>query len=205
MWSLDRVKAAVPIEHLVPFELNQESVWNGEPRYLCPFHADTSPSLYVNERTQKWGCNVCFIHSDVIEFVQMLHRLKWTQARDYIEALGRDSRWRRIRQLMKKTFPVPVSPSDQKRTQHRPVRGVSTRWRDMTAQERDSTALAALTKPRYVDRFWRRELTQQEQEARLAYMWARECADSNLITREQCRIVVRLIDDGFIADFSVHK
>jgi len=47
---------------------------------LCPFHTDSKPSLFVNQRKQVFGCFACDTKGDVIDFVAMLYNLSPLEA-----------------------------------------------------------------------------------------------------------------------------
>jgi len=61
-----------------------------ELRFLCPWHNDTNPSLWLHENYNdtgvgRWGCNVCGISGDVLDFVQKLHGLTFKEAVDWVK------------------------------------------------------------------------------------------------------------------------
>ena len=47
---------------------------------LCPFHADTHPSLHCYPGTRGWYCFVCDTGGDVIDFVSKLFHITLRQA-----------------------------------------------------------------------------------------------------------------------------
>lgn len=51
-----------------------------EHRGLCPFHADKTPSFYVNEKKQVFLCRACGVGGDVIDFVMKLDGLTFLDA-----------------------------------------------------------------------------------------------------------------------------
>ncbi len=46
----------------------------------CPFHDDSTPSLFVYKASQQFHCFGCGIHGDVIDFVQLLSGLTFGEA-----------------------------------------------------------------------------------------------------------------------------
>lgn len=48
---------------------------------LCPFHADTRPSLDVDPRRQRYRCWSCGAHGDVFSFVQQMEKVSFPEAR----------------------------------------------------------------------------------------------------------------------------
>jgi len=85
--SPDALKRAVSIEAIISFSLEQEAEFiGGEARWLCPFHADTNPSLWARDDHRgtgmgKWGCNAgCCSSDDVFGFLRRLHGYTMAEA-----------------------------------------------------------------------------------------------------------------------------
>jgi DNA primase len=61
---------------------------------LCPLHADTRPSFYVNARKNLFYCHGCGRGGDVIRFVELAERLSFHQTIAYLQrrvAIAHDS------------------------------------------------------------------------------------------------------------------
>jgi DNA primase len=85
--SLDALKARVPLEQVVAQCLEQEpeNPGSNELRFLCIWHNDNHPSLWVNVEKQRWGCNAgCYSSGDVIDFIQKVHRLTYKEALEWL-------------------------------------------------------------------------------------------------------------------------
>lgn len=50
----------------------------------CPFHGEKTPSFKVSPERQAFYCFGCGAHGDVIDFVQRLHGLSYTDALPYL-------------------------------------------------------------------------------------------------------------------------
>ena len=89
--SLDDLKRRASLLDVMTQGLEQTPEDIGsELRFLCPWHPDTNPSLWMHENYHdtgigRWGCNVCGISGDVFDFVQKLHELTWQQAVDSVK------------------------------------------------------------------------------------------------------------------------
>lgn len=51
---------------------------------ICPFHNDTTPSLYIKPETQTYTCFVCGAHGDVFEFVKEYNKCSFPEAVKYV-------------------------------------------------------------------------------------------------------------------------
>ena len=51
---------------------------------LCPFHADSRPSLDVDPRLQRYRCWSCQAHGDVFGFVQHMEKVGFKEAREIL-------------------------------------------------------------------------------------------------------------------------
>ena len=52
---------------------------------LCPLHAETRPSFYVNARKNLFYCHGCGQGGDLIRFVQLSRHLSFRQSLAYLE------------------------------------------------------------------------------------------------------------------------
>ncbi|HTN74267.1 MAG TPA: DNA primase [Pirellulaceae bacterium] len=80
----DRIRAAVDITDLVGaygLELRRQG-----RNYvcLCPWHADSRPSLNVNPERQTWKCWVCNIGGDIFSFVMQREGIDFRQAMEML-------------------------------------------------------------------------------------------------------------------------
>jgi len=55
---------------------------------LCPFHADTRPSLNVNPDKNAWYCFPCHEGGDPIRFIERLHGLTFKEAIGFLGIAG---------------------------------------------------------------------------------------------------------------------
>jgi len=74
-----RVKEATDIVDLVGSYLSLRREGRGF-KALCPWHADTRPSLQVNPERQSWKCWVCDIGGDVFNFVMQMESVAFPEA-----------------------------------------------------------------------------------------------------------------------------
>src|SRR5947209_4485935 len=68
--TINALKADCRIEEIVEHCLEQAPANPGsnELRFVCIWHPDTNPSLWVNIEKQRWGCNAgCYSSGDVID------------------------------------------------------------------------------------------------------------------------------------------
>ncbi len=52
---------------------------------LCPFHAETQPSFYVNARKNLFYCHGCGRGGDLIRFIELSQRLSFRQTVAYLQ------------------------------------------------------------------------------------------------------------------------
>ncbi len=86
--SLDRLKADCRLEDVVAFCLEQEPANPGSNRlkFVCIWHDDHNPSLWVNVEEQRWGCHAgCYSSGDVLDFVQKMHDLDYHGGVDWLK------------------------------------------------------------------------------------------------------------------------
>src|SRR5215471_5689387 len=80
--NLERLKHRIPL-----LEYLQRHHWSGRPAGahfefvgLCPLHADTHASFYVNPRKNLFYCHGCGQGGDLIRFVQLSQHLSFRQS-----------------------------------------------------------------------------------------------------------------------------
>ncbi len=61
---------------------------------LCPFHADSTPSLRVNILTGAYKCMACVAHGDVLAFHMATHSLDFVSAAKALGAWEAAPNWR---------------------------------------------------------------------------------------------------------------
>src|SRR5947208_9320818 len=83
--DIARVKASSDIVAIVSEHLALKRVgrrWVG----LCPFHAEKTPSFYVNDVESLWHCFGCQASGDVITFVREIDHLDFVGAVERLAA-----------------------------------------------------------------------------------------------------------------------
>ncbi len=83
--DIERVRAAASIVDVVGQHVQLKRVgknWSG----LCPFHAEKSPSFYVNEQTARYKCFGCDKAGDVFTFVQEIDHVDFVGAVESLAA-----------------------------------------------------------------------------------------------------------------------
>jgi DNA primase len=75
----ERVKEATDIVALVGSYTQLRREGRGF-KALCPWHADTRPSLQVNPERQSWKCWVCNLGGDVFSFVMQMENVAFPEA-----------------------------------------------------------------------------------------------------------------------------
>ena len=84
--SMDRLKADLSIERIIAHSLGAEAEpVRGEPRWCCPFHDDTHPSLWARDEKRRWGCNPCGISGDIFDWITKYHELPLKVAVGYLQ------------------------------------------------------------------------------------------------------------------------
>lgn len=82
----EQIRNRVPLEDIIrEYNVNLSPVGK-RLRALCPFHAEKTPSFYVDVQRQTYHCFGCQEHGDVFRFVQRMHQVDFPQA---IELLAR--------------------------------------------------------------------------------------------------------------------
>ena len=83
--DIERVRAAASVVDVVGQHVQLKRVgknWSG----LCPFHAEKSPSFYVNEQTGRYKCFGCDKAGDVFTFVQEIDHVDFVGAVEQLAA-----------------------------------------------------------------------------------------------------------------------
>lgn len=110
------LKRHVSLEAIIasPANLDAEpDTVRGESRWLCPFHADTNPSLWARDDHNdtgigRWGCNVCGISGDVFDFLERLHNYSKAEAIRWVKVWHTHSRGRIRIRLRRRTRRIKV-------------------------------------------------------------------------------------------------
>jgi DNA primase len=82
---IEQVRSRVNLVEIVQPHIALRRVgrrWQG----LCPFHAEKTPSFYVNEELGLYKCFGCNASGDVITFVREIEHLDFAQAVEYLAA-----------------------------------------------------------------------------------------------------------------------
>ena len=79
--AIERVKLAAPIDEIVRARVPELKRAGAEWRACCPFHAEKTPSFYVNPAKGIWHCfGACGEGGDAIAFVQRFDGLAFWEA-----------------------------------------------------------------------------------------------------------------------------
>jgi DNA primase len=85
--DLEQLKQRLPL-----LDYLQQQNWTGRPAGqgpefvgLCPLHAETQPSFYVNARKNLFYCHGCGQGGDLIRFVELSQHLSFHQSLTYLE------------------------------------------------------------------------------------------------------------------------
>lgn len=76
---IDRVKAAIPLSHIVGREVALKRA-GAEFKALCPFHAEKTPSFFVNDQKAFFHCFGCGRHGDHVSWLMQMRGLTFEAA-----------------------------------------------------------------------------------------------------------------------------
>ena len=77
-FNIDAIKENVLIEHIMPD--NPVIQTSSRDKYLCPFHAEKTPSFVVYKKDNRAHCFGCDWSGDVIQVYRDLHSIGFRQA-----------------------------------------------------------------------------------------------------------------------------
>lgn len=114
--TIEQVKERLPLEWVVAVAAGIHLVENGEGRTqgVCPFHADTNPSLDVYGYGDRWGCFPCGRAGDVFDFIGEYWELQSFGARfekslELLQSFGEeDAGWQGLIEKAGPVTPVTV-------------------------------------------------------------------------------------------------
>jgi DNA primase len=91
--SMDVLKAELSVERVIARCLGAEpETIHNEPRWCCPFHADTHPSLWARDEKRRWGCHPCGVSGDIFDFMCRYHEIPLRAAVGYLQRHYEDFR-----------------------------------------------------------------------------------------------------------------
>ncbi|MBE6481955.1 MAG: DNA primase [Actinomyces ruminicola] len=82
--DIDAVRERAKIEDVVGEHVTLKSGGVGSMKGLCPFHDERTPSFNVRPQLGLWHCFGCGEGGDVIDFVQKINHLSFTEAVEYL-------------------------------------------------------------------------------------------------------------------------
>ncbi|MBW3069181.1 MULTISPECIES: DNA primase [unclassified Actinomyces] len=82
--DIDAVRERARIEDVVGEHVTLKSGGVGSLKGLCPFHDERTPSFNVRPQLGLWHCFGCGEGGDVIDFVQKINHLSFTEAVEYL-------------------------------------------------------------------------------------------------------------------------
>lgn len=74
------IAARTNLTALLESALGAPHVVGGKPRWCCPWHADSSPSLYLYDGGRRWRCWPCGLTGDALDFLVRLDGISLTEA-----------------------------------------------------------------------------------------------------------------------------
>jgi DNA primase len=84
--DVEHVRASVRIEEVVGEHVTLRPAGVGSQKGLCPFHDERTPSFHVRPQVGRWHCFGCGEGGDVIDFVQKIDHLQFTEAVERLAA-----------------------------------------------------------------------------------------------------------------------
>lgn len=84
--DIDAVRDRARIEDVVGQEVTLKRAGVGSLKGLCPFHDEKTPSFHVRPEIGRWHCFGCGEGGDVIDFVERIHHLSFTEAVEHLAA-----------------------------------------------------------------------------------------------------------------------
>ncbi len=83
MSQVNQIKESVDIADEIGQRLELKRAGSSY-RALCPFHAEKSPSFFVNPQIQRYRCFGCGANGDVIEFLEQYEGMTFLEALQYL-------------------------------------------------------------------------------------------------------------------------
>lgn len=85
---VEAVKRDVDLIRLIVWENTKSVVHTSgrKGRCTCPFHADTNPSLDVDDEKGVWICRSCQVGGDCFTYVMLKHGMTFAEAVRYLES-----------------------------------------------------------------------------------------------------------------------
>lgn len=80
------MRAQTHIEDVVAEHVTLKPAGVGSLKGLCPFHDERTPSFHVRPQTARWHCFGCAEGGDVIDFVQKIDHVSFTEAVERLAA-----------------------------------------------------------------------------------------------------------------------
>lgn len=84
MPCVESIKANNPISSIIGQHVDLQRC-GSELRGCCPFHADRTPSFYVNDQKGQFHCFGCGAGGDVLEFVKRYHDMTFLEACHHLD------------------------------------------------------------------------------------------------------------------------
>ena len=81
---MEAVRERAHIDEIVGQHVTLKSAGVGSLKGLCPFHDERSPSFHVRPQVGRYHCFGCGEGGDVIDFVQKVDGLGFTEAVEYL-------------------------------------------------------------------------------------------------------------------------
>lgn len=94
MVNIQEIKDNTSMIGVVGVYTNLEQQSSNEYKGVCPFHEDSTPSLFVNEEKQLYKCFGCGASGDLIDFVKAVEKVDFYEALKLIA--GKDLRGQTI-------------------------------------------------------------------------------------------------------------